>query len=67
MQRIVHIITPLHNDLFDITRDVGAIITETGIRSGLVNVYAQGATGAIMIGFNMIGPLFANVRSGLKS
>ncbi len=49
MQRIVQISTPLHNGLFDITKEVEAIVAESGIRSGLVNVYAQGATGAIMI------------------
>ena len=49
MQRIVQISTPSHNGLFDITRKVEAIVTESGVRSGMVNVYAQGATAAIMI------------------
>jgi len=35
--------------LYDITRQVEAIVTESGIDAGLVNVYAQGATSAIMI------------------
>jgi secondary thiamine-phosphate synthase enzyme len=35
--------------LYDITRQVEAIVAESGIRSGMVNVYAQGATSAIMI------------------
>ena len=49
MQRIVQISTPSHNGLFDITRKVEAIVSESGITSGMVNVYAQGATAAIMI------------------
>ena len=49
MQRIVQISTPDHNGLYDITRQVEAIVTESGVRSGMVNVYAQGATAAIMI------------------
>lgn len=56
MQRIVQISTPLHNGLFDIAGEVEAIVTESGIRSGLVNVYAQGSTGAVMILFYMINP-----------
>ena len=67
MQRIVQISTPAHNGLYDITRQVEAIVSESGVRTGMVNVYAQEATAAIMIGFNMIGPHFTNVGSGLKS
>ena len=51
MQRIVQISTPSHNGLFDITREVEVIVLESGIASGMVNVYAQGATVAIMILF----------------
>jgi len=51
MQQIVQISTSSHNGLFDITRQVEAIVTESGVRSGMVNVYAQGATAAIMILF----------------
>ena len=35
--------------LVDITEQVKSLIRESGIRDGLVNVYAQGATAAIMI------------------
>jgi secondary thiamine-phosphate synthase enzyme len=49
MQRIVQISTSTHNGLFDITREVESIVSESGITSGMVNVYAQGATAAIMI------------------
>ncbi|MFO7934783.1 MAG: secondary thiamine-phosphate synthase enzyme YjbQ [Bacteroidales bacterium] len=49
MQKTIHISTPAQNGLYDITRQVEKIVTESGIRSGMVNVYAQGATAAIMI------------------
>lgn len=35
--------------LVDITRHVSDAVTGSGIASGIVSVYAQGATGAIMI------------------
>ena len=49
MQRTIQISTPAHNGLYDITTQVEAIVTESGIETGLVNVYVQGATAAIMI------------------
>ena len=35
--------------LYDITNEVEKIVSKSGVTSGLVNVYAQGATAAIMI------------------
>ena len=49
MQEIIQISTPAHNGLYDITREVEAIVEESGVQCGLVNVYAQGATAGIMI------------------
>ncbi|RKZ36223.1 MAG: YjbQ family protein [Gammaproteobacteria bacterium] len=49
MQRTIQISTSAHNGLYDITRQVEAIVLESGIQTGMVNVYAQGATSAIMI------------------
>ncbi len=49
MQRIIQIATQAHNELYDITRQVELIVSESGIKTGMVNVYAQGATAAIMI------------------
>ena len=49
MQKTIQISTSTNNGLYDITRQVEAIVTESGVKSGLVNVYAQGATSAIMI------------------
>jgi len=49
MQKTVQISTKAHNGLYDITRQVKAIVSESGIRTGMVNVYVQGATAGIMI------------------
>jgi secondary thiamine-phosphate synthase enzyme len=49
MQQSITISTPAHNGLYDITRQVEAIVTESGVQTGLVNVYVQGATAGIMI------------------
>ena len=51
MQKTIQISTPAQNGLHDITRQVEAIVSESGVQTGLVNVYAQGATAAIMIFF----------------
>ena len=57
MQRTIQISTSVHNGLYDITRQVEAIVAESGVQTGLVNVYAQGATAGIMIQFKFIAPL----------
>lgn len=49
MRRTIEISTHAHNGLYDITGKVKTVIAESGIRNGLVNVYVQGATAAIMI------------------
>lgn len=49
MQITIQISTPAHNGLYDITRQVEAIVSESGVQTGMVNIYAQGATSAIMI------------------
>jgi len=51
MQQTIQISTPDHNGLYDITRQVEAIVAESGVQTGLVNVYVQGATAGIMIHF----------------
>jgi thiamine phosphate synthase YjbQ (UPF0047 family) len=67
MQRNIQISTPAHNGLYDITQQVEAIVSESGLKTGMVNVYAQGATSAIMIEFHMIAPHFTKVGNGPKS
>ena len=49
MQQTIHIPTPAHNGLYDITRQVEAIVAESGVSTGLVNVYVQGATAGNMM------------------
>ena len=49
MQQTITISTPERNGLYDITRQVEAIVHESGVQTGMVNVYAQGATAGIMI------------------
>ena len=49
MQQTITISTPSQNGLYDITRQVEAIVAESKVQSGLVNVYVQGATAGIMI------------------
>lgn len=49
MQRSIKISTHAHNGLYDLTREVEAIVAESGVQTGLVNVYVQGATAGIMI------------------
>ncbi len=49
MRQTIRIATNSREELIDITGEVLAVGQESGIRNGLVSVYAQGATGAIMI------------------
>ncbi len=49
MQKAISISTSQREGLYDITREVEQIVKISGIRSGLINIYAQGATAAIMI------------------
>ena len=49
MQQIISIATHKQNGLYDITSQVKEVLVQSGIKSGIVNVYAQGATAAIMI------------------
>jgi len=57
MQKTIHISTHSQNGLYDITRQVEAIVSESGVQTGLVNVYVQGATAGVMIQFKFIAPL----------
>jgi secondary thiamine-phosphate synthase enzyme len=45
----IEIQTTRREQLIDITRQVKDIVKANGIQNGLINVYAQGATAAIMI------------------
>jgi secondary thiamine-phosphate synthase enzyme len=49
MQKSIILSTDLRNGLYDITREVEEIIRDSNIGNGIVSVYAQGSTAAIMI------------------
>ena len=49
MRQIIEISTDSRETLVDITREVKSIVAASDVENGLVSVYAQGATGAIMI------------------
>ena len=66
MQKIIKIKTDRQNGLYDITEHVHAIIAGSGIDSGMVNIYAQGATAAIMIQENWDESVQEDVISLLK-
>ncbi len=48
-QEIINCKTLSHEGIYDITSDIRAAVSKSGIKTGLVNVYVQGATAAIMI------------------
>lgn len=49
MRETIEIRTRQREQLVDITDAVAKVVGDSGIRNGLVALYAQGATGAIMI------------------
>ena len=49
MREMIAISTDNREELIDITAQVRGVVQRSGIRNGLVSVYAQGATAAIMI------------------
>lgn len=49
MQAHIELTTRQREVLVDITRQVTEVVARSGVRQGLVNVYAQGATAAVMI------------------
>jgi secondary thiamine-phosphate synthase enzyme len=49
MREIFHIKTTQREHLIDITSQVQRIVDDSGTKNGLVSVYAQGATAALMI------------------
>jgi secondary thiamine-phosphate synthase enzyme len=49
MQQTIRISTHAPNALYDITAEVEAVAIDSGVQTGLVNVYVRGATAAIMI------------------
>ena len=66
MRRIIHVSSRMREQLLDITTEIQAVATESGVRDGLVSVYAQGATAAIMIQENWDESVQTDVISLLR-
>jgi len=66
MQKTIQISTRQHNELYDITNEVSQIVELSNIENGLVNIYAQGATAAIMIQENWDDSVQLDVINLLK-
>jgi len=49
MQKIITISTDSKEGLYDITEQVKDILDSSGVKTGYINVYVQGATAGIMI------------------
>ena len=49
MRQLIHFSTRRDQELVDITDSVADVVRRSGLSDGLVNVYAQGATAAVMI------------------
>jgi len=66
MQKTIEITTSKREELVDITDLVTNIVNQSQVGSGLVNVYAQGATAAIMIQENWDDSVQTDVINYLK-
>ncbi len=66
MQKILNIKTLQTEELVDITDQIKEIVQESNILTGMVNVYVQGATAAIMIQENWDESVQRDVVSLLK-
>ena len=49
MRETIELVTASREELVDITGRVEAVVAKSGVRDGLVALYAQGATAAVMI------------------
>jgi len=66
MTEILRIKTDKHNGLYDITEKVKEFVSKSEVNEGLVCVYAQGATAAIMIQENWDDSVQDDVINFLK-
>ncbi|MBT8420203.1 MAG: secondary thiamine-phosphate synthase enzyme YjbQ [Gammaproteobacteria bacterium] len=49
MRKVIQVKTNRREELIDITPEIRSVVKQSGISDGLVSVYVQGATAAIMI------------------
>ncbi|MFW5890161.1 MAG: secondary thiamine-phosphate synthase enzyme YjbQ [Marinilabiliaceae bacterium] len=66
MQKTIATRTLKHDQLVDITREVEKVVMESGVKTGMVNVYVQGATAGIMIQENWDDSVQSDVISMLR-
>ncbi len=66
MQQTIRVATAERETLVDITEQVKRIVAAGGVREGLVTVYAQGATAAVMIQENWDASVQTNVVDFLR-
>ncbi len=66
MREIIRLSTDQRETLVDITEQVEAAVRRSGVQEGLVAIYAQGATGAIMIQENWDQSVQADVVNLLR-
>jgi secondary thiamine-phosphate synthase enzyme len=66
MRKIIEIRTGQREELIDITARVAEAVSDCGVRDGLVHVYAQGATAAVMIQENWDASVPLDVVAFLK-
>ena len=66
MRDTITISTTQREQLIDITNNVKVVVQHSGIHDGLVSVYAQGATAAIMIQENWDESVQTDVTSFLR-
>ncbi len=66
MQDIITIKTHSREGLYDITSKVDAVLSKSNIDNGLLNIYVQGATAAIMIQENWDESVQTDILNLLK-
>ena len=66
MQETIVLSTSEREGLYDITSEVEKLVSKSGIKAGLVNIYAQGATAGIMIQENWDDSVQTDVVNLLK-
>ena len=66
MREFIRFPTSRREELVDITRQVAGVVSRSGVRDGLVHLYAQGATAALMIQENWDDSVPADVINLLR-
>ncbi len=66
MQKLIQLKTDKRCELVDITEQVKAIVSQSNIEEGIVNVYVRGATAGIMIQENWDDSVQEDVLTLLK-